>query len=293
MLGLSYWMLPVFSSLVWLGTLMGLLIHWTTSGRPQYQSMDPTQTIAYISDVGAQSLKPLFVTGCVLTSIFLDASFISEIVLRYKGRLARNYSRTEKILSVLSVIFAIVGTIGLICLSVFDTLRHPQLHDLFLVLFIFGYIVSAVFICWEYQRLGIHYRQHKILRYSFWIKLAFILIEVGLAIAFAVTQKTKKYDMAAILEWTVAFVFTFYVMSFFVDLIPALRTKDKSQRFTKGNGRTVMSIEQNDGLATAEINMHDRERRLEDGSSDRTLGRNNVGMVNTPMPPPPAKYRAP
>jgi hypothetical protein len=46
-----------------------------------------------------------------------------------------------------------------------------------------GYIISAIFICWEYQRLGIHYRQHRILRISFWIKLFFILFEVALAIS--------------------------------------------------------------------------------------------------------------
>jgi hypothetical protein len=41
--------------------------------------------------------------------------------------------------------------------------------------FIIGYIVSAIFTCWGYQRLGIHYRQHSILRISFWVKLAFII----------------------------------------------------------------------------------------------------------------------
>jgi len=45
-----------------------------------------------------------------------------------------------------------------------------------------GYVVSAIFICIEYQRLGMRYRQHHILRMSFWVKLAFIIVEVGLAI---------------------------------------------------------------------------------------------------------------
>lgn len=50
---------------------------------------------------------------------------------------------------------ALVGTCGLILLSIFDTWRHPHLHDIFLLLFIVGYVVSAIFICAEYQRLGI------------------------------------------------------------------------------------------------------------------------------------------
>lgn len=151
-------------------------------GKPHYDSMDPGQNIAYISDVGAGALKPLFIVGCILTTVFLDLAFISERWLRHKGRLARNQTGTEKVLTTLSIIFAIIGTVGLICLSIFDTLRYPRLHDIFLLLFIGGYIISAIFVCAEYQRLGIHYREHRILRTSFWVKLAFILIEVALAI---------------------------------------------------------------------------------------------------------------
>ena len=91
-----------------------------------------------------------------------------------------------------------------------------------------GYVISAIFICAEYQRLGIHYRQHRILRISFWIKLIFILIEVALAIAFAACTFLggSVKNAAAVIEWTIAFIFTFYVMSFFIDLLPAVRTKN-------------------------------------------------------------------
>jgi uncharacterized membrane protein YbhN (UPF0104 family) len=135
--------------------LLGLLIHWNVDGRPHYASMEPTQTIAYISDVGAQDLKPLFIAGSCVTTIFLDLSFFSERWLRHRGRLARNTTLTEKVLSGLSLGFALIGTLGLILLSIFDTLRHHTLHDIFLLLFIAGYVISAIFICWEYQRLGI------------------------------------------------------------------------------------------------------------------------------------------
>lgn len=40
-----------------------------------------------------------------------------------------------------------------------------------------GYVISAIFVCAEYQRLGVHFRQHRVLRVSFWIKLGFILVE--------------------------------------------------------------------------------------------------------------------
>jgi hypothetical protein len=113
------------------------------------------QHIAYISDIGARSLKPLFVTGACSTAIFLDLSLISERWLRHHGRLIANLTRMELILAVLSLSFAGMGTVGLICLSVLDALQHESQHNVCLLLFITGYMISAVFTCWEYQRLRI------------------------------------------------------------------------------------------------------------------------------------------
>ncbi|KAF9881311.1 frag1 dram sfk1 family protein [Colletotrichum karsti] len=231
---LSYWVFPIISGLMWLSMLLGMLLYWIIdTNREVYPSMSPPQTIAYISDVGAYRLKPLFVTGCVITTIFLDLSFFSDRWLRHKGRLAPNTSTGEKILYGLSIFFAIIGTVGLICLSIFDTYRHKNLHLLFLLLFMAGYLLSACFICWEYQRLGIKYPEHRSLAASFWIKLVFILVELVLAIAFVTCNFRKMYNAAAILEWVVAFVFSFYVWSFMVDLYPAVRTRDKTARFSK------------------------------------------------------------
>jgi Frag1/DRAM/Sfk1 family len=142
------------SGLCWLGMLLGLLVTWNIDGRPHYPSMENDQSVAYISDVGADKLKPLFIAGSCVTTIFLDLSFFSERWLRHRGRLAANVTMTEKVLSGLSMGFAVIGTAGLILLSIFDTRRYPTLHDIFLLLFIVGYVVSAIFICWEYQRLG-------------------------------------------------------------------------------------------------------------------------------------------
>lgn len=111
--------------------------------------------IAYISDVGAFKLKPLFIAGSVVTTLLLDSAFLSERWLRHRGRLVRNTSTGQRILVGLTVVFAIVGTCGLILLSVFDTYHHSRLHNVFLLLFIGGYMLSAIFTCWEYQRLGI------------------------------------------------------------------------------------------------------------------------------------------
>ena len=87
------------------GMLLAMLIAWEVEGHPHYASMDADQHIAYISDIGAQGLKPLFIAGCVVTTIFLDLSFASERWLRHTGRLAKNLGQAEKVLSGLSSTF--------------------------------------------------------------------------------------------------------------------------------------------------------------------------------------------
>ncbi|CAD6575634.1 MAG: hypothetical protein ASARMPRED_007408 [Alectoria sarmentosa] len=217
------WILPLLAETS-PAMLLAMLIVWEVQGHPHYASMSANQHIAYISDIGAQGLKPLFIPGCCVTTVFLDLSFASERWLRHTGRLAKNLGVVEKILSGLSIIFAVAGTCGLILLSIFDTLHYPHLHDGFLLLFIAGYVISAIFICAEYQRLGVHFRQHGILRLSFWLKLMFIIVEVIFAIIFAATTFDGEQNVAAIFEWIIAFVFTFYVLTFFVDLLPAARS---------------------------------------------------------------------
>lgn len=221
----SYWVLPTIASFSWLGMLIAMLVVWSTSSNRQLPSMDPGQTIAYISDVGAFGLKPLFIACSAVTVVCLDLGLLAERWLRHTGRLAPNTSTAQKILSLFSLFFAIAGAAGLICLTIFDTYRHNTVHNICLLIFIGGYVISAIFLCAEYQRLGIHYRNHRVLALSFWMKLAFIFIEVILAIVFASTSWTRHRNVAACFEWAVAFIYTFYVFSFIVDLWPSVRTK--------------------------------------------------------------------
>jgi hypothetical protein len=106
-----------------------------------------------------------------------------------------------------------------------------------------GYIISAIFICSEYQRLGIHHRQHRVLRISFWIKLAFIFVELGLAIAFGALGDKEHYNGAAVCEWVIALIYAFYVWSFAIDFIPAVRTRHYASKETELEMATAMENE--------------------------------------------------
>ncbi|KAJ5084356.1 hypothetical protein NUU61_008935 [Penicillium alfredii] len=227
---ISFWVFPLISACMWVAMLIAMLVVWAArENEPNYPSMEKGQTIAYISDVGAYGLKPLFITGSVITVVFLDLAFLSERWLRHAGQLVPNKGLFDKACAIGSIFFSIAGAAGLILLSIFDTYRHPHMHDGFLIMFLVGYIISAILICAEYLRLGIFYRsQHRILIASFIIKLFFIVIEIGLAIGFGIcmqSQDRAKKDPGAILEWVIAFVFTGYVLSFVVDLLPSVRTR--------------------------------------------------------------------
>ncbi|KAL1952915.1 hypothetical protein VTO42DRAFT_3949 [Malbranchea cinnamomea] len=235
---ISYWVFPVIAAGMWLATLLTLIIRWAVDDFPHYPSMEPNQSIAYISDIGAQGLKPLFITGSVITGVFFNLAFISERWLRHTGRLLRNKNWLDKSLALLSIVFAIWGTIGLILLSIFDTLRHPHAHNGFLVMFMGGYLLSAIFVCLEYLRLGIHYKDHIILTISFWVKLTFIVVELALSIAFGICIRGTRKNQGAVLEWVIAYIFTFYILSFVIDLLPAVRTR---RRIPQGERLTEMA----------------------------------------------------
>lgn len=59
------------------------------------------------------------------------------------------------------------------------------------------------------------------------MKLVFFIVVFCLAVAFIVTNFLSMWETAATLEWTIAFIFSIYVFSFFVDLYPASKTKNR------------------------------------------------------------------
>lgn len=91
----------------------------------------------YISNIGAEGIKPFFIVGSIITVVFLDLTLLSERWLRHAGQLVPNKGALDKACAILSLVCALGGALGLILLSIFDTKHHPNLHDGFLVLFMY------------------------------------------------------------------------------------------------------------------------------------------------------------
>jgi hypothetical protein len=209
-----------------------MIITWAATGTPRYPSEDGT--IPYISDIGASYLKPLFITGCSITAVGFVTCLLIERLLRNHGRyvsgpsrlthrvlnsdtphhtrLVENFRRRERTLAWLAVLGSLIGGAGLVLLSVFDTLRHPSLHRLFLLVFMVGVALSALFTILEFRWISKDFGGSRRLKRAYWMKGVIATILIICAIAFAGTLYGKgqtSTNAAAVLEWTIAFGYTF------------------------------------------------------------------------------------
>ncbi|KAJ6108136.1 hypothetical protein N7523_009459 [Penicillium sp. IBT 18751x] len=244
---LSFWLFPVISGCMWLGMsladiwkpcthmllamLVAMLSSWAADGKPIYSTMTDGLTIPYISHIGAEGLKPLFIAGCAVTGVFLDLALLSERWLRHSGQLAPNKGKFDKSCAIGSILFSFTGALGLLLLAIFDVKYHDHLHYGFLIMFIVSYVVNAILVCLEYIWIGRFYRsQIPILLVSFYIKALFVVLEIGVAIGFGICMKSKAghtKNAAAVLEWVAALIFAFYIFSFTIDLLPSIRTRKR------------------------------------------------------------------
>ncbi|KIK62484.1 hypothetical protein GYMLUDRAFT_198239 [Collybiopsis luxurians FD-317 M1] len=213
----AYVWIPIAGAFLWFATLWALLITWLASGRPHYVSMDPDQHIAFISDVAADILKPLFITICSITGVAFVLCLVFERYLRHSGRLMPNMRTRERVFSSLAILGSAIGGAGLILLSIFDTKRHPTLHDVFLLVFIVGVALSAIFSIVEFRWISKDFQYHRLLKRSYWMKAIVAGILIILAVAFAITEFTNV-NVGAVLEWTIAFGYTFFLLTFYYDL---------------------------------------------------------------------------
>ncbi|CAG7919500.1 unnamed protein product [Penicillium olsonii] len=227
---ISFWVFPLVAGCMWIATLVAMLGAWAADGKPHYTTMSHGQTIPYISHIGAEGIKPLFIAGSAVTVVFMDLSLLAERWLRHSGQLLKNKGRFDKACAIGSIVFSVTGALGLILLSIFDAKRHQHQHYGFLVMFIVSYVICAILVCLEYIWIGRYYRQARILLISFAVKGVFVIGEIGVAIGFGVCMgaKTKnRKNVAAVLEWVAALIFAFFVFSFVIDLLPSVRTKKR------------------------------------------------------------------
>jgi hypothetical protein len=152
--------------------------------------------------------------GCITTVLLLNLSFYQHV--QNKGYINKTCTHG-------SFFFTVVGSIGLIMLSVLDNITHHFMHDVCVTIFMYvlrrdqytytlqrtdccsvGFLLSAALMCLDYIYLGMaHALREPLLMTSFVIKSSFIVVELGLIIVFRITEHThyQQNNMAATLEW--------------------------------------------------------------------------------------------
>ncbi|EMD31336.1 hypothetical protein CERSUDRAFT_89211 [Gelatoporia subvermispora B] len=125
--------------------------------------------------------------------------------------------RRERVFSGLAILGSFIGGAGLILLSIFDTGRHPSLHRVFLLVFIVGVGLSALFTIAEYRWISHDFVEVRKLKIAYVMKGIIAVILILCAIAFAVTLYVAP-NVGAILEWVIAFGYTFFLLTFVYDL---------------------------------------------------------------------------
>jgi Frag1/DRAM/Sfk1 family len=238
---LHHWGLPIVACATWWGMLIALLVCWSLQGFPVYSWMEPNkhhQTILYISDIAATNLQPIFISCASAQALFFMLTLIAERYLRHAGRLLPNWKRKEKLLAGFAIGFGFIGQLGIIFVSTFNTHSFPEVHVAFLCVFIVFLGLSAICTGCELYILDKAYVTYKSFKISYIFKAIWWIISLGLAIAFAVCSRHHQPNAAAVCEWTLSFLYGFYLLSFVYDLWPAAKA-EKGQMFQEKQSREL------------------------------------------------------
>lgn len=212
-------LLPIITGAAWLITLSTLFIYWLAQGRPRYPAQS-NPYVAFISDIGAFVLQPLFVAGGTITAITLLSTILCVHLVFHRAYGSGNRAkpqRYKKGFSVLACLFQGISCPCQICLTVFDNKSYPRIHRMLLLGAFAGTALSAVCttvvfrgeMWWEGQA-----EELKIRRQSVVASTTIFGIEFCMGIAFTILLYLKFYRISGILEWVMAFLFTFYFWAF-------------------------------------------------------------------------------
>ncbi|KAK9371057.1 Frag1/DRAM/Sfk1 family-domain-containing protein [Lipomyces kononenkoae] len=258
-----YWLLPLASVIVFWSMLVALMTVWAASDYRVYPEEDAGTKVPYISDIGASGVKPLFIAAGAVQGTLFVLALMSERYLRHKGRLERNRHKAEKILSTFAIIFATIGQIGFILLSILDTHSHHLAHSICLGIFVVGIGIAAACSFGEFAMLRRNYYEVHWLRFSYKLKLAWFIVAIGLAIAFVVLVNMSDPNPGAIVEWTLAYWYPFFGIILTFDLLPASKRSQEHERTDK----YMLGFERSSGASHRSLtNQSDVECRRESGT---------------------------
>ncbi|RLV96312.1 Protein SFK1 [Spathaspora sp. JA1] len=216
--------------------LIALLSCWGAQGRPIYSFMKQYQNPVYISSIAATNLQPLFISCSGFQAIFFVGTLIIAYYLRTHYKIQPYVMNYQRILAIISFSFAIIGQLGIVFVSIFNTAAFPKVHITFLAVFIICCFIAIVF---DFSNSFIFATypekldpEHKYIifgkrRYSNLYMLSFILkcvwlaVAIALVVCFGVYMSKKQRSKSAVFEWIIAFWYGLLLIMWSLDLLPS------------------------------------------------------------------------
>ena len=212
----------------WVITLTILLTLWIDDNQSKYDAKNPD--ILFISNVGAQYKLP-FVIGASITAFFFSLTMFMYIFVHKahfeahqnnqgeEGPLVRGY---HILFDTLAALFALLASVSLIGLAVFDSRDHSNIHWILTLCFIAFLTVCAIF-----NTIGIRWlnkRGISNLLVSKIVKILVIILALLLAIVMIVLMSIcrgeettdtciSRRSVAAVFEWIIAGLFAVFLAS--------------------------------------------------------------------------------
>ncbi len=122
----------------------------------------------------------------------------------------------KKSFSILAGPFQLAGCPCQIALTVFDNHGHPRVHRSLLFLALIGTALSAICTVaafWDIMKAE-NSKGNKLLRRAIVISNSLFLMEFCLGVAFTGLISMSFYRISGIVEWVMAYWFTFYFLAF-------------------------------------------------------------------------------
>lgn len=217
--------------------LIAMLACWSIQGHPIYWFINPKMFPIYISDIGATNLQPLFISCSGWQGLFYVITLIVEYYLRRSGKLQYWFKKNERNLAITAIGFAIIGELGILFVSIFNTVLYDNVHHAMLAVFLVCVAISIALQSLEYLLMGIHYKKihvnHKIFNkfmISFILKTFFVITAIIFAICFGAISNPS---IGACFEWTLAFWYMIIFLIFAWDLFPAAKNHHKNAPYIK------------------------------------------------------------
>ncbi|KAI5957409.1 hypothetical protein CANMA_004413 [Candida margitis] len=242
---IHYYLIPIVALVVWWGMLIAMLACWGAQGRPIYSFMNGEyQDPVYLSDIGATNLQPLFISCAGFQAIFFVGTLIAGMFLRKTNRIQPYVSYHQPRLAIASIILSIIGQLGILFVSIFNTKNFHHVH-----LAMVGVFIAFVFFacCCDF---GISFvfgtnsslldpvhdtvifgksRTSNLYFFSFMTKILWLAVAIVLAACFGYYMNVGNDSRSARFEWAICFWYGLLLILWSIDMIPSAVRKYRSK----------------------------------------------------------------